>query len=126
MKIVTKEDYVKSLKGMKAKVFYRGQKVEDVTTHPAFIPHINSASRTYELALMPEHEDLLTATSHLTGKKINRFTHIHQSRDELIKKVQMLRLISHETGSCFQRCVGFDAMNALYSTTYEIDEKNGT
>ena len=38
----------------------------------------------------------------------------------------MLRLISHETGSCFQRCVGFDAMNAMYMTTYEIDEKHGT
>ena len=69
--------------------------------HPAFIPHINAAAKTYELALVPEHEDLMTATSHLTGKKINRFTHIHQSRDELIKKVQMLRLISHETGSCY-------------------------
>ena len=68
----------------------------------------------------------MTATTHLTGKKINRFTHIHQSRDDLIKKVQMLRLISHETASCFQRCVGFDALNALYMTTYEIDEKHGT
>ena len=37
----------------------------------------------------------------------------------------MLRLISHETGSCYQRCVGFDAMNALYMTTYEIDESTG-
>ena len=38
----------------------------------------------------------------------------------------MLRLIAHETASCFQRCVGFDALNALYMTTYEIDEKYGT
>ncbi len=124
--IRTKEDYLKSLKDLKHVVYYKGKRVEDVTTHPAFLPHINAAAKTYELALLPEHEDLMTATSHLTGKKINRFTHIHQSRDDLIKKVQMLRLISHETGSCYQRCVGFDAMNALYSTTYEIDEKHGT
>ena len=124
--IRTKEDYINSLKKLNHVVYYRGKRVQDLTTHPAFLPHINAAGKTYELALMPEHEDLMTATSHLTGKKINRFTHIHQSRDELIKKVQMLRLISHETGSCFQRCVGFDAMNALYSTTYEIDEKYGT
>jgi 4-hydroxybutyryl-CoA dehydratase / vinylacetyl-CoA-Delta-isomerase len=124
--IRTKEDYVRSLKQLKHRVYYKGKKVEDVTAHPAFLPHINAAAKTYELAGDPEHEDLMTATSHLTGKKINRFTHIHQNRDDLIKKVQMLRLISHETGSCFQRCVGFDAMNSLYSTTFEIDEKHGT
>ena len=91
-----------------------------------FRPHINSAALTYELALRPEYEDLMTATSHLTGKKINRFTHIHQSVDDLIKKVQMMRLIAHETGSCFQRCVGFDALNATYMTAYDIDQKYKT
>jgi len=40
--------------------------------------------------------------------------------------VQMLRLVAHETGSCFQRCVGFDGLNAAYMTTFDIDEKNGT
>lgn len=124
--IRTKEDYVKSLRDQKLNVYYNGSKVDDVTVHPAFIPHINSAAKTYEMALRPEHEDLMLATSHLTGGKINRFTHIHQSVDDLIKKVQMLRLLAHETGSCFQRCVGFDALNALYMTTYEVDEKHGT
>jgi 4-hydroxybutyryl-CoA dehydratase/vinylacetyl-CoA-Delta-isomerase len=124
--IRTKEDYIKSLRQQKLNIYYNGKRVEDVTIHPAFIPHINSAAKTYELALRPENEDLMTAKSHLTGQKINRFTHIHRSIDDLIKKVQMLRLISHETGSCYQRCVGFDAMNALYMTTYEIDEAHGT
>jgi len=124
--IKTKEDYVRSLKEQGHVVYYNGERVADVTTHPAFIPHINAAAKTYEMALMQEYEDIMTATSHLTGKKINRFTHIHQSIEDLIKKVQMLRLISHETGSCYQRCVGFDALNATYMTTYEIDEKHGT
>ena len=126
MKIRTKEDYIKSLAKQKPLIYYKGEKVEDRSTHPAFVPHINSAAKTYELALMPEHEDLLTAVSNITGKKINRFTHIHSSVDDLIKKVQMLRLIAHETASCFQRCVGFDAVNALYMTTFEMDEKLGT
>jgi 4-hydroxybutyryl-CoA dehydratase / vinylacetyl-CoA-Delta-isomerase len=124
--IKTKEDYIESLKKQKLNVYYKGKHVEDVTTHPALIPHINAAAKTYELALRPENEDLMTVTSHLTGKKISRFTHIHQSVEDLIKKVLMLRLIAHETGSCYQRCVGFDAMNATYSTTYEIDEAKGT
>lgn len=126
MKIKTKEDYINSLKEQEVVIYYKGDRVTERTTHPAFVPHINSAAKTYELALMPEYEDLLTATSGLTGNKINRFTHIHSSVEDLIKKVQMLRVIAHETASCFQRCVGFDALNALYMTTYEIDEKHGT
>jgi len=124
--IRTKQDYVESLRRQKLNVYYNGKRVEDVTVHPGIVPHINAAAKTYELALLPESEDLLTATSHLTGKKISRFTHIHQSVDDLIKKVQMLRLISHETGSCYQRCVGFDALNATYMTTFDIDAAHGT
>ncbi len=124
--IKTKEDYLKSLKDLGHTVYYKGELVSDVSDHLSFAPHINSAAKTYEMALQPEFADLLTTTSHLTGKTISRFTHIHQSVDDLIKKVQMLRLIAHETGSCFQRCVGFDGLNATYMTTFEIDEKNGT
>ncbi len=124
--IKTKEDYLKSLRNLGHLVYFKGETVSDVTAHPSFAPHINSVAKTYEMALMPEFEELLTATSHLTGKKINRFTHVHQNVDDLIKKVQMLRLIAHETASCFQRCVGFDGLNATYMTTYDIDEKHGT
>jgi len=121
--ITTTKDYVQSLKGLHHAVYYNGKRVKDVTEHPALRPHINAAALTYELALRPEHEALMTAVSHLSGKKINRFTHIHQTVDDLIKKIQMLRLIAHETGSCFQRCVGFDALNAVYMTAYDIDQK---
>ena len=38
----------------------------------------------------------------------------------------MLRLLGQKTGACFQRCVGMDASNAVFSTTYETDEKYGT
>ena len=41
----------------------------------------------------------MTATSNLTGKKINRFTHLHQSTDDLIKKVKMQRLLGQKTAS---------------------------
>jgi 4-hydroxybutyryl-CoA dehydratase/vinylacetyl-CoA-Delta-isomerase len=44
----------------------------------------------------------------------------------LIKKVKLLRVLGQKTGTCFQRCVGFDGINAVYSVAYEIDEKLGT
>jgi 4-hydroxybutyryl-CoA dehydratase/vinylacetyl-CoA-Delta-isomerase len=68
----------------------------------------------------------MTATSNLTGNKVNRFTHLHQSTDDLRRKVKMQRLLGQKTASCFQRCVGMDAFNAMYSTTYEMDKAHGT
>ncbi len=124
--IRTKRDYIKSLQEQGNVIYAGGEKVEDITSHPTFKPHISCAAMTYEMANKPEFEDLATATSHLTGETINRFTHIHQSVEDLIKKVQLLRAIAHETGSCFQRCVGWDALNATYMTTYDIDKKHGT
>jgi len=38
----------------------------------------------------------------------------------------MQRLCGQKTAACFQRCVGLDAFNAIYSTTYETDAKCGT
>lgn len=38
----------------------------------------------------------------------------------------MQRLCGQKTAACFQRCVGMDAFNAEYSTTYEIDKAHGT
>lgn len=67
----------------------------------------------------------MVATSYFSGKRINRFTHIHQSTEDLLKKVKMLRMISRKTGTYFQSYVGFDAANAIYSTTFEVDQKLG-
>ncbi|MCC8357596.1 MAG: 4-hydroxybutyryl-CoA dehydratase, partial [Oscillospiraceae bacterium] len=69
---------------------------------------------------------LMTTTSHLTGKKINRFCHIHQSTKDLVLKVKMQRLCGQKTAACFQRCVGMDAFNAVYATAYETDQAHGT
>ena len=59
-------------------------------------------------------------------RTISRFTHVHQNIEDLIKKVKLLRVLGQKTGTCFQRCVGFDGINAVYSVAYEIDEKLGT
>ena len=126
--MMTGQAYKDSLRKRNIKVYIKGELINshDVIDHPFIRGHVNSAAMTYDLAHNPAYEDLMTTTSHLTGKRINRFTHIHQSTEDLIKKVKMLRMISQNTGTCYQRCVGFDAMNSLYTVTYEMDQKLGT
>lgn len=118
--------YRESLRKLHPVIYCNGEKIDNVVDHPMLAPHVNSAAMTYELAFDPLYKNLMTATSHLTGKTINRFTHMHQSKDDLVNKVKMLRMIANKTGTCFQRCVGLDAMNATFITTYGIDKKHGT
>ena len=126
MKIETTADYMESLKKLEPVIYYRGERIKDVTSHPATAPHVRSAAMTYSLANTDEYRDIATATSHLTGNVISRFTHVHQSVEDLIKKIKLLRVLGQKTGTCFQRCVGFDAINAVYTVAYEIDQKLGT
>lgn len=122
----TGQEYIESLRKMKTEVYFMGEKIENFVDNPHIKPHINTAAMTYDVAFDPKTMDLATATSRLTGKKINRFTHIQKSTDDLVKKAKLLRAIGQRTGTCFQRCVGWDAMNAVYSVSYEIDQKYGT
>lgn len=126
MPIKTADQYVESLRKLNLEVYLFGERVEVPVDHPMIRPSLNSVMMTYELAHDPQYEELMTTTSSITGEKINRFTHLHQSEEELIKKVKMLRLLGQKTGSCFQRCVGMDAFNAVFSSTFEIDQKYGT
>ncbi len=124
--MMTSKQYMESLRKLKTKIYAFGERIDDVVKHPATAPHVSCAAMTYGLANTTEGKPLIQVKSHLTGKKINRFLHIHQSADDLVTKVKMLRFLGQRTGSCFQRCVGFDGINAVYSTTFEMDEAKGT
>lgn len=126
MALMTGEQYIESIRSMKMKVYMFGQQVQNPVDDPILRPSLNSVRMTYDLAQMPEYQDLMTAISPYTGRRINRFTHIHESTEDLIKKVKMQRLLGQKTAACFQRCVGMDAFNAVFSTTYETDKAHGT
>ncbi|MBP7237737.1 MAG: 4-hydroxyphenylacetate 3-hydroxylase family protein [Petrotogaceae bacterium] len=126
MALMTPEQYVESLRKLNLKVYLFGELIKNPVDHPIIRPSLNSVAKTYELAQMDEYKELMTAKSNLTGETVNRFCHLHQSTEDLKNKVKMQRLLGQKTAACFQRCVGMDAFNALYSTTYETDEKYGT
>lgn len=120
----TAEDYINSLRGRKLKVYLFGELVEDTVEHPLIRPSINAVAETYDLA--EREPELASAVSHLTGERVNRFLNVAMTRDDVVLQNKMQRRLGQLTGTCFQRCVGMDALNALYSVTFEIDEKHGT
>lgn len=123
-RIETGDDYINSLRGRNLRVFLFGELVDEPVDHPLIRPSINAVAETYDLAI--REPEVAMVESSLTGKPVNRFLHVAQNAEDLVAQNMMQRKLGQNTGTCFQRCVGMDAFNSLYSVTYEIDEKHGT
>jgi 4-hydroxybutyryl-CoA dehydratase / vinylacetyl-CoA-Delta-isomerase len=117
-------EYIESLRGRGLKVFLMGETVEEPVDHPIIRPSINAVARTYDLA--NEDSELASAVSPLTGERVNRFLHVSASPGDLVMQNKMQRRLGQLTGTCFQRCVGMDALNSLHSVTYDLDQKYRT
>jgi Aromatic ring hydroxylase len=118
----TKQDYIKGLSKMKRNIYFDGQlidRTDELQTHC-----LNTIGLTYDEAEKPENADLMTAISHLTGERINRFTHIHQNKEDLHRKQDMTRMLCQKVGGCIQRCMGIDASNSIYNVSFEADKMN--
>jgi len=124
--VITKEQYLTSIKALNHRVFIQGEPVESIVDHPVSRPPVMALAETYAQAEREDKKELYTARSHLTGEPINRFLHIQHGIDDLIAKISMLRDMGKQTACCFQRCAGTDCVNAVYSTTCDIDREYGT
>ena len=122
--IRTGTEYIESLRHRGLKVYLFGERVAEPVDHPIIRPSINAVARTYDLAI--ENAELASAPSSLSGRRVNRFLHVTESVEDVVAQNKMQRRLGQLTGTCFQRCVGMDAVNALYSVTFEIDEKYQT
>lgn len=123
-KIANGEDYIASLRGRSLKVWLFGELVEEIVDHPMIRPSINAVAKTYDLAV--SNPDLASVVSPFTGERVSRFLNICTDANDLVLQNKMQRKLGQLTGTCFQRCVGMDAFNSLYSVTYEMDEAKGT
>jgi 4-hydroxybutyryl-CoA dehydratase/vinylacetyl-CoA-Delta-isomerase len=121
----TAAEYKDSLRDLRREVYVLGERVEDALAHPILRPSLNALAMTYQMAWDSAHEHLMVRLDE-EGRKINAFTALHKSTADLVDKVRALRLLGQCTGTCFQRCVGWDALNALSSVTYEMDQARGS
>jgi len=123
-KITDKNSYLDSIKNRNLTIYLMGELIKEPSDHPIIRPSIEAMAETYELAV--KEPQLASATSPYTGETINRFLHIAESNEDLFLQNKMQRKLGQLTGTCFQRCVGMDAFNALHSVTFEIDEQHNT
>jgi aromatic ring hydroxylase len=123
MALKTSEEYVARLRRMKPNVYAHGRQIR--RDDPILEKPINTLRFTFDVVEKSEYRDLMMTTSHLTGEKINRFTGLNMSIEDLFRKQEMTRLLCHKVGGCIQRCMATDTLNAIGVVSKEIDEEKG-
>lgn len=120
MTMKTAEEYVASLRARELVLWVDGARVADPVDHPKVRPAVNAIAATYALAhdADPALRELASAHSDVIGARVSRFTHLFTSESDLRKKLELQRVLGRLTGTCFQRCVGMDGLNALFLATH--------
>lgn len=123
----TPEDYKESLRKMRPNIYKFGELIEDVTSHPATRRTVEGHAMIFELQHDPKYEDLVTTTSSPRGERISRYLSIIRSPQDMIANLKMKRLMFNLTGTCTGgRCGGWNALNSVWATTYEMDMELST
>src|ERR1700753_1833803 len=118
-------DYRESLRSYKPRVFVNGNAVASVADEPLLAPGVAGIGVTYDFALRQEHLPIMTARQGTSGKTVNRMLHINETSQDLLFKLEAVRLVCRTAG-CAQRCFTNDALNALYQSTKLTDDRHGT
>jgi 4-hydroxybutyryl-CoA dehydratase / vinylacetyl-CoA-Delta-isomerase len=121
------EAYKQSLRELRPNVHKWGERIDDVTTHPATRLHVQSVAASYDAAFDPARAPVFTATSHLTGKPAHRWNTLMRSAEDVLGNARMKRAQFHRSGTCQgATCAGWTAVNALWAVTHELDAELGT
>ena len=126
MGVMTKAEYIESLRKLNPKVYMFGERIENVVDNPRIRAGIEATGQTYALAEDPEYRDMVIANSPLINEPVNRFNLPPASIEDLVARVKINRALGRRVGTCHQRCTGMDCMCALSIVAYDIDQKYGT
>ncbi len=127
MALRTAAQYIESLRDGRT-VYYRGQRVQDVTTHPLMKVAVEHAAIDFELAEDEKYTDLAVSTDPENGEPISRMYHIPQSVEDLVKRSDLIDLTTR-TGATMVTLIkeiGTDALFALQNVASEMDDSLGT
>ena len=117
MGLITVEQYKESLNDGRI-VYYKGEKVENVATHPDLGVCADLMSIDYEMCEDPKHRDLAVMTDTETGNEISRYYYKPQNADDLLKAHELI-VTATALGDGYiplAHDIGADALNAIEIT----------
>jgi 4-hydroxybutyryl-CoA dehydratase/vinylacetyl-CoA-Delta-isomerase len=125
MGLKTAQEYKESLRDGRV-VYYKGEKVEDVTRHPELSVCVDTMALDYELAEQPENRELAVVYDEELGEEISRYYHLPQNGEDLLKQFDLI-VASTRLGDGFiplAHDIGADALNAISITARMIGNQD--
>lgn len=123
--LMSAAEFRESLDRYKPRVFLGGQRVERVSAEPRLAPGIAAIGVTYDFALQEQHKPVMLARQHTSGNTVNRMLHINETSQDLLDKLEAVRLVCNECG-CAQRYLTHDALNGIFQATERADAAHRT
>ena len=117
MGLITVEQYKESLNDGRI-VYYKGEKIENVATHPDLGVCADLMAIDYEMCEDPKHRDLAVMTDPETGNEISRYYYKPQTADDLLKAHELI-VTATALGDGYiplAHDIGADALNAIEIT----------
>ena len=113
MGLRTPEQYKQSLRDGRA-VFFRGEKVNDVTAHPVIGIAVDHACIDYRMAEDPAYRDLAVIKD--GGTEYSRYFHLPRNGADLLKRSQLIAASTREGATLVVliKEIGSDALLALH------------
>jgi len=102
MPIRNGKEYLESLRDGRS-LWLMGERVEDVTAHPALAGCARSVAAVYDLQHDAEHQELLTIPSPSTGQRVSRAYLLPQSVDDLAYQRRMYESLVRRAGGVAAR-----------------------
>jgi 4-hydroxyphenylacetate 3-monooxygenase len=84
------EDYVRGLRDGRT-VLLNGERVADVTSHPAFAAAVRTVARLFDLARDPAHREIMTYPSPRDGRPVNKAWLVPRTRDDLAARRRAIK-----------------------------------
>ena len=88
MALRTPQEYIASLQDGRV-VYYKGERVKDVTSHPTLSVAVKHACIDYEMAEDPAYRDLAVIDDP-HGETISRYYHLPRDSDDLLKRSKLI------------------------------------
>ena len=127
MGLRTVEQYKASLRDGRL-VYFQGQRVGDVTIHPAICVAVNHAAIDYEIAHDPAHRDLAVYADRETGQEYSRYFKIPASAEDLLQRSELIETSTRlgRTVVVLVKEIGTDCLFALHLIAKQMDVQLGT
>ncbi len=125
-KMRTGAEFLAGIKNDGRQVYYNGELVDDVTTHPAFAEGAKTIARMFDVASDPANSELMTYKSPKSGNPVSRIWQIPYSVEDLKARRGALERLSEESFGYFGRSPEHVATFFVgFASEPEVLAKNG-